>query len=142
MTMAISHFGHFYLTYLLFPYIKTAPEARIINVSSVTHIVSKLSTSEDLNCEYDFDSVSQYARSKLANVQLNAGLAARLSLYPNIKAMSLNPVSYEPSLMGGSIFLTLLKISLCSCCYQLVGIGSATNNLYLSQIPFQELKSG
>jgi NAD(P)-dependent dehydrogenase (short-subunit alcohol dehydrogenase family) len=34
MTMAVNHFGHFLLTYLLFPLVAKAKEGRIINVSS------------------------------------------------------------------------------------------------------------
>lgn len=37
MTMAVNHFGPFYLTYLLFPLIKNSKEARIINLSSEAH---------------------------------------------------------------------------------------------------------
>jgi NAD(P)-dependent dehydrogenase (short-subunit alcohol dehydrogenase family) len=37
MTYIINHFGHFYLTYLLFDLLSKASEARIINVSSKLH---------------------------------------------------------------------------------------------------------
>ena len=37
MTLAINHFGPFYLTYLLLDWLVKAPEARIINVSSLLH---------------------------------------------------------------------------------------------------------
>ena len=45
MTMAVNHFGPFYLTYLLFPLIKKAKEARIINVSSRVHLYTSDSPS-------------------------------------------------------------------------------------------------
>jgi NAD(P)-dependent dehydrogenase (short-subunit alcohol dehydrogenase family) len=89
--MAINHFGHFYLTYLLFPRIKTSKEARIINLSSSFHLGSKLSSSDDLSCERPFDSIDQYKLSKLANVQFTVGLSEKLIKYPNIKTVSLHP---------------------------------------------------
>lgn len=48
MTMATNHFGHFLLTYLLFPLIRESKEARIINVSSSLHD-RKDNTSDDLS---------------------------------------------------------------------------------------------
>ena len=40
-TYMANHFGHFYLTYLLFPIIEKSPEGRIINVSSYGHLQTK-----------------------------------------------------------------------------------------------------
>ena len=91
MTMATNHFGHFYLTYLLFPLLKLSKEARIISVSSRAHFHTSQSTYEDLKCERGFSSLEQYSKSKLANVQFTVALADKLSKYPNIKAMCLHP---------------------------------------------------
>ncbi len=38
MQMGINHFGHFYLTYILFPLVKKADHFRVINVSSRAHL--------------------------------------------------------------------------------------------------------
>lgn len=45
MTMAVNHFGHFYLTYLLFSCIKRSSEGRIIKLSSSAHAHTSLPTS-------------------------------------------------------------------------------------------------
>jgi NAD(P)-dependent dehydrogenase (short-subunit alcohol dehydrogenase family) len=91
MTMAVNHFGHFLLTYLLFPSIKKSSEARIINMSSEAHKHTSLNTSENLEATEGFGSLANYSKSKLANVQFTVGLADRLSKYPHIKAMCLHP---------------------------------------------------
>ena len=55
-TLAINHFGPFYLTYCLFDLIKVAPEGRIINVSSKLHYSAPKRILEDIECkEKSFD---------------------------------------------------------------------------------------
>ena len=69
MTVSVNHFGHFYLTYLLFDLIKNRSEARIINVSSMVHYRAKNNPFDDLNCrQSNFSSSGQYAISKFMNV--------------------------------------------------------------------------
>jgi retinol dehydrogenase 12 len=74
MTMAVNHFGPFYLTYLLFLNIKKSKEARIINLSSEAHRHTSLVTSDDLP-GLEFNSLAYYSKSKLANAQFTVGLS-------------------------------------------------------------------
>ena len=75
--MQINHFGHFYLTYLLFGNLRKSKSARIINVASYAHTFAKgPNTLENIRQdEGDYDMMTQYAKSKLANIQFTAGLA-------------------------------------------------------------------
>jgi NAD(P)-dependent dehydrogenase (short-subunit alcohol dehydrogenase family) len=95
MTMAINHYGHFYLTYLLFDSVKKSKEARIINVASMLHKSAKKENNVSsliVPQAKDFDGMERYKMSKLANVMFTACLAEKISSkYPHIKTVSLCP---------------------------------------------------
>lgn len=72
MQIGVNHFGHFYLTYLLWDDLKKAGNPRIVNVSALAH------KSLTKNFDLDFDNmnfekggyspVAAYSRSKKANI--------------------------------------------------------------------------
>ena len=80
--MGVNHLGHFLLTNLLLDYLKEAPSARIVNVSSLLY----------KRCEtFEFDKMNSddparvgtrknvaYNQSKLANILFTRALAKRL----------------------------------------------------------------
>lgn len=67
--MGTNHLGHFALTGLLLPLIKSTPEARVVNVSSMAHKAGKMDFS---NLLYEggkgYNAIAAYGRSKLANL--------------------------------------------------------------------------
>jgi NAD(P)-dependent dehydrogenase (short-subunit alcohol dehydrogenase family) len=140
MTLAINHFGHFLLTYLLFPLIKLSKEARIINLSSAAHKHTSDNTSEDISCERSWGSIGVYSRSKLANVQFTVGLAERLTKYPHIKAMCLHPGVVDSEFGTGITGLGCFKC-FCCCIYVDNETGARTS-LHLSRTAFSSLRSG
>ncbi len=142
MTMAVNHFGPFYLTYLLFPNIKSSKEARIINLSSRAHLQTSLSTSDDLPGA-NFSSLGYYSKSKLANAQFTVGLAERVTKYPNIKVMCLHPGIVDSDFATRTPFCSLLGIFKCLCCcfYTDTETGARTS-LFLSRENFANLRSG
>ena len=48
MTLAVNHFGPFYLTYLLWDSILKSEEGRVINVSSMVHYQAPNSFLDDI----------------------------------------------------------------------------------------------
>ena len=67
--MGTNHFGHFALTGLLFEMIKSTPGSRVVNVSSVAHIVGKMDF-DNLLFENgkNYSPMKAYSRSKLMNL--------------------------------------------------------------------------
>lgn len=90
-TIGTNHFGHFLLTNLLLDLIKASAPARIINVSSAMHKISRIEKT-DLQLEKSYTQMSSYGQSKLANVLFTRELARRLegtgvtvySLHPGV----------------------------------------------------------
>jgi retinol dehydrogenase 14 len=76
LTFAVNHLAHFLLTNLLLPIICTAPQGRVITVSSMLHARGTLAF-DDLQLTRDWDGYKAYAQSKLANVLFAYELAHR-----------------------------------------------------------------
>ncbi len=64
---AVNHLAYFLLTHLLYPALRKAPDARIVNVASDSHFQTDLFLS-DLNLSNNYSGLRSYAQSKLANV--------------------------------------------------------------------------
>ena len=67
MQFGVNHLGHFALTALLWPYLSTAGQARVVQVSSLAHYMGKIRF-EDLHWEKGYRKWGAYGMSKLANL--------------------------------------------------------------------------
>ncbi|TNN36554.1 Retinol dehydrogenase 13 [Liparis tanakae] len=78
MQLGVNHLGHFLLTNLLLDQLKESAPSRVINLTSLAHVVGKMDF-VDLNWEKrKFDTKQAYCQSKLANVLFTRELAKRL----------------------------------------------------------------
>ncbi|CAL4135078.1 unnamed protein product, partial [Meganyctiphanes norvegica] len=94
ITMGTNHLGPFYLTHLLLPLLRHSEPARIINVSSLMHWSGKLDF-EDFNLEKgDYNRMTAYSTSKLANIIFTRQLAKEVN-GSNIQVFSLHPGSVQ-----------------------------------------------
>jgi NAD(P)-dependent dehydrogenase (short-subunit alcohol dehydrogenase family) len=72
-----NHLGHFALTGGLLPLIRTAPEARVVSVSSLAHYWGRIDF-DNLNAEQRYNRTLAYGQSKLANLLFIRELERRL----------------------------------------------------------------
>jgi NAD(P)-dependent dehydrogenase (short-subunit alcohol dehydrogenase family) len=76
-TWQVNHLGHFLLTGLLLDRLKATPPARIVHVSSRSHLWGRILW-DDPSMETGYDGLKAYGQSKLANVLFSHELARRL----------------------------------------------------------------
>jgi retinol dehydrogenase-12 len=80
MQMGINHFGHFYLTYLLFPHLKKADHFRIINLSSRAHLrAPKGIDFDDIHHKKNYNDIAVYGQTKLANIYFTRLLQKKIT---------------------------------------------------------------
>ncbi len=78
-TFATNHLGPYFLTQLLLDRIKRSAPARIVNVSSVIYRSVAGLDFDDLQTYANYNPMTAYGRSKLANIYFTTELARRLA---------------------------------------------------------------
>jgi len=78
MQFGTNHLGHFALTGLLLPKLKSTPGARVVTVSSFVHTSGNIYF-DDLQWEKSYDRWGAYAQSKLSNLLFAYELQRRLA---------------------------------------------------------------
>lgn len=78
MQFGTNHLGHFALTGLLLPVLKTTPNARVVTVSSFMHASGNIHF-DDLLWEKSYDRWAAYEQTKLANLLFAYELQRRLA---------------------------------------------------------------
>ena len=88
LTFMVNHLAPMYLTFLLLDLLQTAPQGRIVNVSSQIHASSI--DFENLQGEKSYSGTNAYCLSKAGNIFFSNELADRLN-NTNITVNSLHP---------------------------------------------------
>nr|XP_040020360.1 LOW QUALITY PROTEIN: retinol dehydrogenase 13 [Gasterosteus aculeatus aculeatus] len=77
--LAVNHLGHFLLTNLLLPRLKTSAPSRVVTVSSVAHQGGHIDFDDLFASRKPYSSLESYRQSKLANVLFTRELSRRLT---------------------------------------------------------------
>lgn len=88
--MAVNHLGHFLLTNLLLPKLKSSVPSRVINVSSIAHNGGHIDFDDLFFSQRPYNALESYKQSKLANILFSRELARRLSGF-GVSSFSLHP---------------------------------------------------
>jgi NAD(P)-dependent dehydrogenase (short-subunit alcohol dehydrogenase family) len=91
-TFQSNHLGHFVLTAGLFP-MMNHEKCRIINVSSIAHLLLSGLNLENLNFEVGYEGWPAYAQTKLENILFTQELQRRAEAagFPGVTAVVLHP---------------------------------------------------
>jgi NAD(P)-dependent dehydrogenase (short-subunit alcohol dehydrogenase family) len=89
MTFALNHLAYFLLTHLMVDALKSSTSARVINVSSGSHLHERLNF-KDLQLSKFYNPIKAYGRSKLANILFTYELSRRM-IGTHVTANALTP---------------------------------------------------
>jgi retinol dehydrogenase 12 len=90
MQWAVNHLAPFLLTNTLLPWLKAAPEARVVTVSSDSHQAGRLHW-QDPQLRRHYNGLRAYEQSKLANVLFTLELNRRLGPTSTVQAYAADP---------------------------------------------------
>lgn len=92
MQLGVNHLGHFAFTAHVLPLLLAAPDARVVNVSSVGHRLGAIAFDDLMFDRRRYDRWRAYFQSKLANLLFTSELERRLRLAGSpAKALAAHP---------------------------------------------------
>ncbi|MBS1592859.1 MAG: SDR family NAD(P)-dependent oxidoreductase [Bacteroidetes bacterium] len=118
--LSTNHLGHFQLTAQLWPALKKAKRARVINVSSFGHHMSAFNFNDPNFLHHDYETLTAYGQSKTANILFTVELD-NLAKEFGVRAYSLHP---------GSVVGTDLPREAPMKLFQQMGTQNAEGNIY------------
>lgn len=90
MQFAVNHLSHFLLTHELMPFLKAAPAARVLTVSSNSHRKMRIHWN-DVMLRRRYNTLLAYKQSKLANVLFSAEFNRRFGETTAMRAYAIDP---------------------------------------------------
>ncbi|WP_114936876.1 SDR family NAD(P)-dependent oxidoreductase [Mucilaginibacter endophyticus] len=118
--LATNHLGHFQLTALLWPALKKAHGARVINVSSYGHQISPFDFDDPNFLSRDYETLTAYGQSKTANNLFTVELDHRGKDF-GVRSYSLHPGSVNGTDLGRAAPVEL---------FQQMGMFDADGNIF------------
>jgi NAD(P)-dependent dehydrogenase (short-subunit alcohol dehydrogenase family) len=106
--LATNHLGHFQLTALLWPALKKANGARVVNVSSFGHQMAPFNFDDPNFLHRDYETLQGYGQSKSANNLFAVELDNRGKEY-GVRAYSVHPGSVNGTDLGREAPMELFK---------------------------------
>jgi NAD(P)-dependent dehydrogenase (short-subunit alcohol dehydrogenase family) len=139
MMFGVNHLAHFLLTLLLLDTIKASAPARIVIVSSGSHLQGKLDF-DDLHSKKRFSPTGVYGNSKLANVLFTYEIARRLE-GTGVTANALHPGFIKTNMAANNGWFVRLLLPLIHSS-SLTPEQGAQTSIYLASSPEVEGISG